>query len=468
MHLRIPLVSAFLLLLGLSFIPDSAYAQKQVTINRAREIMGVTVNGAKVRKLIGDVSLRTKDMTMFCDSAYQYLEQSKIRAFGNIEINTKNENIWADSLNYYYDQDRSEFIGRVVVENDSTTLFGNRVNYSFSQSIAYFKDGIRMEDPKGLLRAESGFYFEKQDSAIFHGNVQLADSLQYIEGDSLFANRDSEHYKMYGRIFADDQENHALLKGDYLESDSTGRRLVLGDAYLKKFEEEPGDTTHIQSHRILFHKQDTTSYIDATGDVVIWSKKFSSVSDTALYSSDNELFRLRSNPIAWHGHIQLTAPNINVFLADNEIDRLVAYPSPFSVQEDTVLDRLNQITGDTLVARFKKGDVSSIFVHNNSKLLYFTKNEEGKSDGAIEVNARATRIQFDEGSISKVTSTESIDGTYLPESSSTKDKRLDGFAWNPEMRPQKPDIKIGQRLPAIPEERPFPLPERYKESQLED
>lgn len=453
-------VVGYLLLLNFG-ISNPASAQKKVNIQSADEVIGITVEGDKVRKLIGDVHLRSKKLDMYCDSAYQYLNRSLIRAFGNIEINTQDENIWADTLNYYTEKDLSQFRGRVIVENDSTTLFGHRVDYQFNDKIAHFLDQLRLEDQKGTLTAQSGYYFQKQDSAIFRGKVQLADSLQYLEGDSLFMNRKEEHYKMYSGVYARDGKNNLILTGDYMEADSTGRRVLEKNAYLQKFKSDTTDTTHMWAQRIVFTKKDTLSHIEAYHNVKIWSPKFSAVSDTAIYDEGEDLFTLRSKPMAWHKNIQLTGPVIKVYLNDNEVDHLVSYPSPISVEKDTTSGRFNQIKGDTITTNFSKGAIDKIYVRQNSHMLYNSKNEQGEADGAVEVQAVSTRIFFKDGSINEVKSLHSINGSYFPESESLKDKKLEGFKWNPEVRPQKPKNGITPRWPPISEERPFKLPKRY-------
>lgn len=439
-------------------------AQNRVTIKRAQEVIGQTVTGEQVRKLIGNVHLETKDLTMYCDSAYQYLDQSKIRAFSNIEIQTEEEIIWADTVNYLLSEDRSEFIGRVVIKNDSTTLFGDRVNYLFEEKIAHFTKSIRLEDPEGTLRAQSGYYYQNNDSATFFHRVQVADSSQYIEGDSLFVNRESESYKLFGNLFVNDRENHSILSGRYLESDSTGRRLLEDSAYVRTYEEdEPDDTTHIQSETILFTKPDTVTYITASRQVRVWSPDFSAIGDTLYYTEEPEFFRLVGSPVAWHKRIQLTAPNIKVGLTDGKISSLLAYPKPFAVQQDTVLNRHHQIKGDSLRGYFTQQQLSHLVVYPKSHILYHSKDENDEPDGAIELTATRTDIYFKEGDIDRMKSKESIDGIYLPETQQLKKKRLEGYAWNPDQRPNRPADPPQQKWMPIPDERPFTLPKRYVE-----
>ncbi len=519
----------FLLCLFLFAGSTILQAQNRVSILDAGRIEGGTVEGEKVRKIIGGVHLEIEgeNLEMYCDSVWQFINQSEIRAFGNIQINTRDEHIWADTLVYFSDVDFSQLRGRVIIKADSTILFGNSVDYRFSTKVAHFIDQIRLEDPEGILRAKSGYYYRRADSAVFRGQVQLRDSLQYIEGDSLFSNRKSKYYEMYGDIFADDRENNTMLKGEYLEADSTGRRLLRGNAWLRNVEKrdisaertetdttlqakppppesfrpdtlrpqtdnegyrpdtlaleqdrpappsgdttapESRDTTHIRAVKILSVENrtetDTTNIIDAYERVRIWSQKFSAVADTSRYNDATETFELWSNSKAWHENVQLSGPYIRVTLSEGDVKQLVSYPEPFSVQQDTAINRLNQMTGDTLTAFFEEGNLRRIHLAGNSHLLRFTKNEQGEADGAIDMTAPTTRIFFEDGNLSKLKSLGPIEGSYLPQSDQTANRKLDGFSWTPDLRPQRPVQRMEPRFPPIPGKRPFELPTRYIE-----
>jgi lipopolysaccharide export system protein LptA len=449
---------------------QNAQAQNQVNILEADSIQGGQYQGERVQKILGNVHLQSQNMEMYCDSAYQFVNKNEIRAFGNIQIDTETEKIWADTLRYYTNIDFSQLRGRVIIEADSTTLFGNSVDYRFSTKVANFLDEIRLEDQRGTLVADSGFYYREPDSAKFYGKVQLSDSLQYLEGDSLFTNRETKYYELYGDIFGDDRENDSMIKGQYLEADSTGRRLLEGNAWLKSFQQDTvdttqSDTTHIRAKTILSQEQrtltDTTAIVFGYDSVRIWSPSFASVSDTSKYTDSTETFELWSNAKSWHKQVQLTGPYIRAKIANGDIDSLISHPRPFSVQQDTSIGRLNQITGDTLHADFKDGALHEIYVFGNSKLLRFTKNDQDEPDGAVDLTAPDIRIFFEEGELSRMKAIGAVNGSYLPESEETESRRLEGFSWNPEQRPKEPKEKMEQRFPPVRDELFFKLPTRY-------
>lgn len=451
------------LLILLIVLPITVSAQNVLNIESFSRAEGATIDGERIQKLY-NARFTTGNIEMLCDSAWRFLNRNEMRAFGNIQITTPDEIIWSDTLYYFTNDDLSLLRGRVIILQDSTTLFGNKVDYNFFTKTAYFEDGIRLEDNQGTLIAQRGTYFQPQDSAIFRGEVQMADTAQYAEGDSLFINRKSQYLKLYSNIFVADSSNNGILTGDYLEADSTGRRFVDGDAYLRRVSADTTDTTHINSNQLLLLDQDSVSYIRAYGNVRVWASKFSSVSDTLLYDSSTEIFELISKPIAWNKNIQLTGPYITVQMDSNEVSRLKSYTKTIAVQEDSATGRLHQIKGDTLIADFTDGDLSKLTIYPNSQVLYHTKNEQGNPDGAVEYTSPKTTMYFVNGELERVVAGKN-QGYFFEEFVGLKDRKLDGFAWNPNRRPLRPSSEAEPRFPPVPVDRPFSLPRRFVEHQ---
>ena len=443
-------------------IPVQVNSQSLIDILSAEVGVGGIIEGEPVRILKGNVKIETGDMIMDADSLYQFEERSFIRAF-NIQIETEEEIIWADTLFHNMDLDFSELRGRVIIQSDNSTVYSEMIDYNMTNDLAIFLDRVRFEDEDGTLVADSGFYYQKLDSAVFRGNVQVADSAQYLEADSLFVNRESGSYELFSRVFADDFEERVTFSGNYLEADSTGYRLLLGNAWMMRVNESLTDSSFVTASKIEVLESDTASVIDAYRNVKIWAPKFQAVGDTATFRDDIEEFYLRGNPIVWQKRIQLTGPYIEAHFQDDDIRFLESYPRPFAVMQDSVTERLNQMTGDTLNAFFDDGNIQKIRVFNNTEIIFHQKNEEGEPDGLIELFSDGPSIiTFFEDEVDDFTSKENIDGTYFQESPEHTDRRLDNFRWNPQRRPQKPAIRK-PRLPEIPAARPFEMPPRYEE-----
>ena len=440
---------------------EQASAQNQVFVENADLGEVTTIDGSPVRKLLGNVVLRTEQMQMEADSAYQFIDRNLIHAF-NIQIETDEEIIWADTLYHNTFTDFSQFRGRVIIESPENTVFSEIIDLISPLDLIIFRSPVRFEDEDGVLLAGSGTYFQEPDSAAFRGNVQLSDSTQYLEADSLFMNRSKDLYEMEGRVFADDFEENVTFEGDYLLADSTGYRLLTGDdAWLMEVSESETDTTHLLAKKIEMIETDTTSAMDAYQQVRIWSTKFSAVADTANYKDEEQKFILNGSPILWQKNIQLTGPFIEATLEDDDIKFLQSFPRPFVVQEDSATGRLNQMTGDTLHAYFENGNLERLVVFNNSEIIFHQKDKDGQPDGLMEMVAagRSTMI-FRDGEFDFFKAEENIDGSYLPEDPANSERQLDNFQWNPNRKPQRPDIRV-PRMEPVTLERPFELPQRY-------
>jgi lipopolysaccharide export system protein LptA len=447
-----------LLLLITAF--KSANAQDSVIIIQADRLDGGIVDGETIRKILGDVILQTEDMIMETDSVYQYVNRNLLVAF-NSQIETENEMIWADILYHNTETEFSRMRGKVIVQSEQNTVFSDSIDVDQANDLAIFNVPVRFEDDDGTLIAENGLYFQAADSAVFRGNVQLADSTQYLEADSLFMNRSKDLYELYGQVYAEDYEDGVTFTGEYLFSDSTGYRELVDDTWLMEVSESKADTTHLIADKIEIMETDTTSFMDAFGDVRVWSQKFSAVADTANYIDHEERIIFRSSPILWQNNMQLTGPYIEATLEDDEIRFLQSFEQPIVVQEDSATGRLHQMTGDTLHAFFDEGAIQQIRVFDNAEIIFHQVDENDEPDGLIElISAGPATMDFLDGDIDFFKATRNIDGSYLPEDPANIERRLDNFSWDPGQKPQRPEIRV-PRLPAIPEERPFELPPRY-------
>lgn len=439
---------------------QTVQAQDRVIINQADQAEGITIDGESVRKILGNVILTTEEMVLETDSVYQYTNRNLLTAF-NIQIETENEMIWADTLYHDTEVEVSRLRGRVIIQSDQNLMFSDSLDVDMQTDIATFNVPVRFEDEDGSLIAQSGLYYQAVDSAVFRGNVQLSDTTQYIEADSLFMNREKDLYEMYGQVYANDYEDDVRFAGEYLYADSTGYRLLREDAWLMEVSESKEDTTHLFAETIELTETDTVSYMDAYQNVRMWSLEFSAVADTANYRDDLEQFILRSSPKLWHEDIQLSSPYTEAYMEDDNIRFLTSYPRPIVVQEDSITGRLHQMTGDTLNAYFEEGELERIRVFNNTEIIFHQHDENDEPDGLIEMTSTGPAVMyFEDGDFDEFKAEQSINGTYLPEDPANVDRQLDNFQWDPDLKPQRPEVRT-PRLPPIPEERPFELPPRY-------
>lgn len=441
--------------------PEKSWSQNRVQILQTDILEGVTGDEGRIRKLTGNVQLKTDDFTIACDSAWQFLDLDELRAWGNIDIQTERERIWADKAIYDLVSEVTFFQGRVKMQSKRALLFSEEVYYSFATEIALFPERLRLEDERGVLLADSGYYFQAIDSAAFRGNVQASDSLQYMEADSMFTHRGKEYHELFGRVFFEDIKNRTRLTGGFVVSDSTGYRRVEGGSQMERISEDLADTTFLWCDRLEIIEGEDSHSFSAFGDVQILAPDYSSLSDTTHYDEEKGHIILHGNSRLWYDQMQLTGPYIFIQMEEEEIHFLESHERPFAVQKDSVTSRHHQMTGDTLSVHFKEGKLSEIRVFPAGNVLYFVKDSDENPDGAMELSANLIILYFSqEEELEEVSAKKNIEGVYHPEEEGISQKRLEGYVYEPDLRPEKPKYRLEPRLPPVPLERPFKRPER--------
>jgi len=441
--------------LCLAAIPSESFSQTVVTILRADRTEATQSPDGLIRKLSGNVELQTPDVRIRADSAWHYVNLAEIHGFGNLQIETESEIIWADKVVYDIDAEISSLSGNVIIRTETADIYSQRALYNFLVEIALFNEPIWVRDESGIMRADEGIYFSQSDSVIFRGNVQIADSTQYIEADSLFSNRKSGDYRLFGNVFLWDEENRSKIRGDFVEADSTGRRIVDGNAILHRVSEDLADSTWLTAGSIYMSKIDTFYIIDAIRNVELWHTEYSAVADSARFDEQSEMAALRLEPVVWYQNIQLTGEMIDIQFKNDSLETVYANGTPFVVQQDSITERFNQMMGDNLQIDFQDGQVQKIIISENAELLMHAADEQDNPDGAIIVRGNNIIIHFVDGDADRMEVHQGVDGEVIEESEIIHQLRLNGFNWIPEMRPVRPHLELLPARPAIPETPPF-------------
>lgn len=421
-------------------IPDSSSAQngERISIERTDSLRSFVSDGVRVNRLIGNVRLRDRDRLFESDSAYHFPDLDRIKAWGNLRISGISQIIWADELEYTANDDTGRFNGRVVIEQDSITLFSTSAVYDFTNEIAQFPNKLELKDLKSILLADSGIFYNLNDSAVFVGNVQLADSSSYLEGDTLRYRRDAGRYWMTGNIYGENREDSIRFRGSYIYGDSTGYKNVLGGSVIEKLSGTKPDTTYIEAGALEYFRLGDSYRVEAYENATVFNINYSAKADSILYLDLTSTISLIGNSRLWQNRLQLSATRQKIFLSGSNVDSLLAQESPFAVFEDSLTGRLHQLTGLSIIALFDSSKVKQIDIPLETQLLYFPTNDTEQPDGAIKVRVESMRIYFLDGELDQLLGLNSPDGEVYEEEPGVEQMRLEGFKYEPELRPVRP------------------------------
>ncbi len=405
----------------------------------AGELVGVTVNGVKIRKVLGNVGFKQGDMFLYCDSAYQYLDRNEIEAFSNVRV-VQNDTMTITGDHGYYDGNRrtARMVGNVVMRDPRMTLTTPALDYDLNRKTAAYLETGHLVDPQNTLDSQQGFYDTNSKVFVFKRNVHLIsvdpkngptdltnDTLTYntlskiayfdgptrIKGSqgNLYAERGN--YNTLTRV-SNFRKNAKIDTPNYLLG---GDKLVYDEARL--YGEAAGHVTLISKRDNITLRGDLGRHWRGLGRTKLYGGRpvVRSISDKdTLYMAADTLLSVEARPGAVNARPVLYAyPKVLIFKTNlqGRCDSLTydRQDSIIYLNRDPVLWQAHtQMRADSMEIRQKRGKIDQMrlyansFVINQDTLLNFNQIKgrnilayfRGGQIGRIDVLGNAESIAY--------------------------------------------------------------------------
>jgi len=258
--------------------------------------------------------------------------------------------------------------------------------------------------------------------------------------------RNAGRFWMSGSIYGENRADSIRFQGTDVYGDSTGYKKVTGESIIEKLAGQKPDTTYIRAGVLEYFRISDSYRVEAYENAMVFNISYSARADSISYVDSTSTVSLRSDTRIWQDRLQLSAVRQTIYLDGSDVDSLLAEESPFAVLEDSLTGRLHQLTGTSIVARFDSSQVSQIDIPSETQLLYFPTNESDEPDGVILVRIGSMSIYFVDGELDQIFGIDSPDGEVYEEADGIDQMRLDGFKYEPELRPLRPTQRPEPRL----------------------
>jgi len=171
-------------------------------------------------------------------------------------------------------------------------------------------------------------------------------------------------------------------------------------------------------------------------------------SDSVLPLEETRLFR---SPVTWFEDSQVWGDSIRVRARNRSPDTVFVRGSGFAAQRDSVLDRIQQLKAENIVAFFNAGSLRRIRARPNARAIRFLAAENDSLNGAARTSGDRIVLHFDDGSVKRISVIGGTQTTYYRENENIPDPfELEGFQWTPNRRPTRStllrDERVSQRL----------------------
>ncbi|MDA3879774.1 MAG: hypothetical protein PF436_05235 [Prolixibacteraceae bacterium] len=471
-------------------------SKKIIDIEHA-DILRTNENGvANARRLIGNVHLSHKNITMYCDSAWFYTLENIVDAFGNVHIISNDTvNIWADFINYNGETELAKARRNVKLKDPSITLTTDSLDFDMETEIGYYEYGGEIIDSANVLNSIIGRYLTKDNELFFTKEVTLVNDNYNIFTDTMTYNTESEIVTFIGEtkiigdstsiyssegwfntktnqtslgknstirrgdtqiqaenLFYDDNTDEGYASGNVIINDFANKMIVMG----KKAEYDDFDkyalvtdsAVWIQYYEndSLFLHADTlytipdTSAIDAKllityYDVRFYRSDIQGVGDSLVYYTRDSTIQLFNDPVLWSMENQMTADFIEFKNNTTKPSEVYLTNNSFIIQQ-VDSSKFNQIKGKNMVGYIRNQELYQIDVNGNGQSIYYPADDE-ELIGINKAESSNIVIYLSENRINRITFLGSPIGVMNPLMEVvSEDTVLPGFNWREDERPR--------------------------------
>jgi len=474
----------------LQFFTVGIYAQEKeqnpVRI-KANQAEGAIIDGMKADILRGQVEILYEHVILHCDSAYNFKQENKVKAFGHVDIRQGDSiHIMGDSLYYSPDDDLALLQGHVTLQREEMTLrtpfltyypdkkWGFYTNgglleqadvrlqsvfgyYQESGHLARFKDRIFIEGSDFFLWAdtldydlgknrvhfygptvieskesriycERGYYDLKEKNGKFYQSARMLDRGRRIKADTLTYHQKDGKGNAIGQVyFHDTAEGITLFSGRAEYNNSRNRVLASSNPIILIHIDK--DTLYVRADTLLSEGDSNGRELFAFPNVRMLRDNFSAISSEMHFSGRDSLLQLTGKPVAWIDSFQLSGDSIVLAFQQNKPYRLRVSPHALLASRESK-GIYNQTTGRSMEGYFKQDTLRSMHFTGNAETIYFAKDDSGRFIGINRLTCSTIHLRFAKGALQYIRFLNLPDGRFIPiQKANISEMILEGFIW---------------------------------------
>jgi hypothetical protein len=157
--------------------------------------------------------------------------------------------------------------------------------------------------------------------------------------------------------------------------------------------------------------------------------------------------RLFQAPVTWFERAQVWGDSIRVRAHERSLDTVFVRGSAFAAQQDTTIDRIQQLKGQDITAFFRSDSLRRIRAEPNAQAIRFMTTTEGALKGAAKASGDRIVLRFRQGSVDRISVIGGVKSSYYRTPDDIPSPfQLQGFQWTPERKPTKQDLLREQRV----------------------
>lgn len=320
-------------------------APERLELIHAENFNQKVVNGKVTRELNGDVYFRQGIAHLFCQRATWYTEEERVLLEKNVKIDDGEKVLTADFVTYYGSLQQEEARGHVKIV-----------------------DSIR------TLEADQIVFFEIEDKAVADRNVKIIDN----QNQFILTGGHSEYFRSNDSVIV--SINPVLIRMDSTGTEDiriTGERMTLT---------QNGDQALV------------------TDNVIISKDSTEARCGVAKYIQKENKFILQKNPIVWQINQQLQGDSIEIYIENQQMERVHVIGSAVANSDvDSLIlpEQHDRLTGQEMTIYLDQNEIEKIIIENQATSWYHII-EDGEYQGLNKVMGDKLSLFLSKGEIKRI------------------------------------------------------------------
>ncbi len=458
-----------------------SFSQDKVIIKHSDFLQNHSENNINFDMFCGNVIALYKNHKLYCDTIFISKDGKYIRS-GSKKYSTIKDNdgsrIQSRKIEFFKNDSIINFTDQVIFKKKENKIKTNFLIYNPEKKTVYYKDGGEILDQENTITSLNGIYHINDEFGQFSENVNIktnnyiiesnnidldnkndiiflnsrsvikSDSL-IIEGDQGFINKSKESINLWNntsikskerKVFSDslsiNESNETQLSGN-TEIHQKENLKIYCQKYIEKeglskfngkpfiiFSSEKGDLK-IEGNKMKMLHNDSILHIYS--NTYISSDSIQGKCNDSTFDFKSELITMLNKPVLWTENDQITGDTIYVYIKSEILDSIYIPSNSFIISKEKN-NLFNQIKGNKLEGKFKKGSLNKLKLFTNTELKYFEFEENNELSGLNDIKSSYIIINFKENEINNISFLNKPQATYIPKKLFTeKATLLEGF-----------------------------------------
>lgn len=388
----------------------------------------------EVAKVEGPTLIYTDNNTLYCEKGIYDSKSRQAYLNKNLGVYYDEYIIFADSAYHKQNPDYLEAYNDVILIDTSNNIktWSEYLEYDDEANYAFISDNVVV---RYIDKPEDSNTLENNDTINRIDSVNITNSTNTTSADTSFVFCDTLMAYFYLEIITDSslktQPGRISPPNDSINSNThnVNDTLNLGNNN-PQFEHkqdsiipEPFEREEKESEKKLksihFYKNAKLVNNDAQG-----------ACDSAVYNSIDSILVMYKMPVLWFGsNEQITGDSISFYFNDSTLKYIVSENNGFLLSVDKY-GSYNQISGRKVVIILKDEQVDKINIYENSRSVYFLREDNGDMIGPSFINADNIELRFSDKELSTISYNDKPEFEVLPYDKSNREREaLEGLKW---------------------------------------